>query len=69
MASGDEHEVKGKLDQVKGAVKEGFGALTGDRSTEIEGKADRAKGAIQEGYGKLKNDLNDDVPNDPNTKP
>lgn len=63
MASGDEHEVKGKLEQVKGAVKEGFGALTGDRSTEIEGKADRAKGALREGYGKAKNDLtgaNDD---------
>ena len=69
MASGNEHEVKGKLDQVKGAVKEGFGALTGDRSTEIEGKAERAKGAVREGFGKLKNDLNDDVPNDPNTKP
>ena len=69
MASGNEHEVKGKLDQVKGAVKEGFGALTGDRSTEIEGKVERAKGAVQEGFGKLKNDLNDDVPNDPSTKP
>jgi uncharacterized protein YjbJ (UPF0337 family) len=63
MATGDEHEVKGKLEQVKGAVKEGFGALTGDRSTEIEGKAERAKGAIREGFGKAKNDLtgaNDD---------
>ena len=69
MASGNEHEAKGKLQQVKGAVKEGFGALTGDRSTEIEGKVERAGGAVQEGYGKLKNDLNDDVPNDPSTKP
>ena len=67
MASGDEHEVKGKLEQVKGAVKEGFGALTGDRSTEIEGKADRLKGNIQEGFGKLKDDLEnpDDVKNNP----
>lgn len=69
MASGNEHEVKGKLDQVKGAVKEGFGALTGDRSTEIEGKLERAGGAVREGYGKLKNDLDDDAPNDPTNKP
>ena len=69
MASGNEYEVKGKLDQVKGAVKEGFGALTGDRSTEIEGKLERAGGAVREGYGKLKNDLDDDAPNDPTNKP
>lgn len=57
MASGKEHEVEGKIDQVKGAVKEGFGALTGDRSTEIKGKAERLGGKIQESYGKLKDDV------------
>jgi uncharacterized protein YjbJ (UPF0337 family) len=63
MATGAEHRGKGLINQVKGAVKEGFGALTGDRSTEIEGKADRAKGVIQEGYGNLKDELtgNDDL--------
>lgn len=62
MATGKEHEGEGKLDQLKGAVKEGFGALTGDRSTEIEGKGERAKGKIQEEYGKIKSDLTDDEP-------
>ena len=62
MASGKEHEGEGKIDQVKGAVKEGFGALTGDRSTEAEGKGERAKGKIQEEYGKIKSDLTDDEP-------
>ena len=62
MASGKEHEIEGKLDQLKGAVKEGFGALTGDRSTEIEGKGERAKGKIQEEYGKIKSDLTNDDP-------
>lgn len=62
MASGKEHEGEGKLDQLKGAVKEGFGALTGDRSTEAEGKGERAKGKIQEEYGKLKSHLTDDDP-------
>jgi uncharacterized protein YjbJ (UPF0337 family) len=60
MATGKEHEVEGKLDQVKGSVKEGFGALTGDRSKEIEGKAERIKGNVQESYGKLKDDLEND---------
>jgi uncharacterized protein YjbJ (UPF0337 family) len=67
MASGAEHRGKGIVEQVKGAVKEGFGALTGDRSTEIEGKAERAKGAVREAYGNLKDDLarNDDDLNNP----
>ena len=66
MASGKEHEGQGKLDQLKGAVKEGFGALTGDRSTEAEGKLERAKGKIQEEYGKIKSEVTDD---DPGTRP
>ncbi len=60
MATGAEHQAKGILEQTKGAVKEGFGALTGDRSTELEGKAERAKGEIREGYGKLKDKLTKD---------
>jgi uncharacterized protein YjbJ (UPF0337 family) len=60
MATGAEHRGKGMVEQVKGAVKEGFGALTGDRSTEVEGKAERAKGAIREAYGNLKDDITRD---------
>lgn len=68
MASGKDHEVDGKISQIKGAVKEGFGALTGDRSTELKGKGERLKGNIQESYGNLKDDLENtdriDVDND-----
>lgn len=60
MATGKEHETKGIIEKAKGAVKEGFGALTGDRSTEMEGKAERAKGSLREGYGELKDDLTSD---------
>ena len=63
MATGKEHEGEGKWNQLKGAIKEGFGALTGDRSTEAEGKGQRAAGKVQEGYGKIKSDLNDEEPN------
>lgn len=66
MATGREHQAEGTVDKVKGAVKEGFGALTGDRSTEAEGKAERAKGSLQEKYGEVKDRLTDDrVDNDP----
>lgn len=64
MATGKEHETEGKLDQMKGSVKEGFGALTGDRSTEAEGKMDRAKGNLQEKYGEAKSDITADRDND-----
>lgn len=60
MATGKEHEAEGKIEQVKGAVKEGFGALTGDRSTEAEGKAERLKGHVREAWGEIKGDLESD---------
>jgi uncharacterized protein YjbJ (UPF0337 family) len=67
MATGKEHQAEGMVDKIKGAVKEGFGALTGDRSTEAEGKAERAKGALQEKYGEVKDSLtNDPAERDPN---
>lgn len=64
MATGKEHEARGMITKLKGAVKEGFGALTGDRSTEAEGKIERAKGSVQEQYGRAKDRLTSDK-NDP----
>ena len=69
MASGKEHEGEGKVDQVKGAIKEGFGALTGNRSTEAEGKGERLKGTVQEEYGKIKSDVTDESTPDPSRQP
>lgn len=69
MASGKEHVEEGKLDQIKGAVKEGFGALTGNRSMEGEGKGERLKGTVQEEYGKIKSDITDEDATDPSTRP
>lgn len=68
MATGKQHETEGKLDKAKGAIKEGFGALTGNRSTEIEGKGERAGGAIQEEYGRIKSDLTDETNDDPSRR-
>ncbi len=62
--TGTKDKIKGKFEQAKGAVKEGFGAATGDRSTEVEGKAERLKGNVREGYGDVKSELNRDIDND-----
>lgn len=47
-------EIKGKLDQAKGAVKETVGRVTNDRDLEAEGSADRTGGKVQEGFGTAK---------------
>jgi uncharacterized protein YjbJ (UPF0337 family) len=68
MATGKEHQARGIFEQVKGALKEGFGAFSGNRKLEAEGKAGRAKGVVRETYGEIKSDLNrtdDPTRNDP----
>ena len=40
--------VEDKLDQAKGAVKEGFGKLVGDAKTEAEGAAEKAAAKVKE---------------------
>jgi uncharacterized protein YjbJ (UPF0337 family) len=64
------NQTKGKLNQVKGNVKEAWGEVTGDKSTEWSGRKDQVKGKLQEGYGdlkekesRIKNDLDDVDPN------
>ena len=56
-----EDEVKGKGKQVKGAVKEELGKLTGDRKLEDSGTADRVEGDVQEGFGKAKRKIGEAV--------
>jgi uncharacterized protein YjbJ (UPF0337 family) len=56
-----EDEIKGKGKQVKGAVKEELGKLTGDRELQDSGTADRVKGDVQEGFGKTKRKIGEAV--------
>jgi len=56
-----EDEVKGKGKQVKGAVKEQLGKLTGNRDLENSGTADRVEGDVQEGFGKTKRKIGEAV--------
>ncbi len=61
MSLPNKDEVKGKLDQAKGAVKENVGRAIGDKEMEGEGAADRAGGNIREGYGEAKHSVGDAI--------
>ena len=54
-------ELKGKLNQAKGNIKQGVGKLTGDERLREEGVADEAAGEVQEGVGIVKRKVGDAV--------
>ena len=50
-------QVKGRVEQAKGSVKENAGKALGDRELQGEGKADKAAGKVQNAVGGLKDTL------------
>ena len=50
----NDDEVKGKIDQASGAVKENIGRATGDPVLESEGADQRASGKFEAGFGKAR---------------
>ncbi len=50
-------QASGKGQNIKGRVKEAFGAVTGNKRTEAEGVADRVAGAAREKVAEVKRDL------------
>ena len=57
----DKDRVKGSAHQVKGAVKEGIGKVTGDAKLKSEGKAEKAAGKVQNAVGGVKDAVRDAV--------
>ncbi len=53
-------QIKGKLDNLKGRVKEAHGTASGDKRTEAEGLAERVKGAMQKTFGDAKHAVTHD---------
>ncbi|WP_010162791.1 MULTISPECIES: CsbD family protein [unclassified Sphingomonas] len=47
----DTHQVTGGIKNTAGAIEEGFGRLTGDRSVEASGAARKVAGQIEGAYG------------------
>ena len=52
-------ELKGKMDRVKGNIKEEVGEATNDDRLRDEGIADQAAGNVQEGFGKARRKVGD----------
>jgi len=52
-------EVKGVGKQVKGAVKDAVGGLTGNEKLQAEGKADKVVGKVQQKVGEAKDATRD----------
>lgn len=60
----NDDQVKGRMEQAKGAVKEAAGKLTGSTSTEFKGKAEKVAGKTQATYGDAKEDVKDEMRRD-----
>ncbi len=52
-------QVKGRLEVVKGAVKEATGKIVGDKSLELEGRLQKKVGSVQSKLGDVKKDVGD----------
>jgi uncharacterized protein YjbJ (UPF0337 family) len=49
--------VTGKVDELKGKVKQGVGGATGDHGLQGEGLVDEAKGKVKQAYGDVKDTI------------
>lgn len=47
-------QIKGKVENIKGRIKQAIGATSGDKETEAEGFGQRVKGAVQKKVGDFK---------------
>ena len=52
-------ELNGKIDRMKGNIKEQVGEATNDQDLRDEGIADQASGHVQEGFGKARRKVGD----------
>jgi len=52
-------ELNGKVDKLKGKIKEGVGNATNDDELRGEGQADQAAGHVEEGFGKARRKVGD----------
>jgi uncharacterized protein YjbJ (UPF0337 family) len=52
-------ELDGKIDRLKGTIKENIGEATDDERLRDEGVADQAAGNVQEGFGKARRKVGD----------
>lgn len=54
-------ELDGKMDRLKGNIKESVGEATNDQDLRDEGIADQAEGNVKEGFGKARRKVGDAI--------
>lgn len=59
----DKKNIEGKLDDIKGRVKETVGVATDNRDLEAEGKVDRLKGKVKDVAGNVREGIKDALDN------
>jgi len=57
----DTDRIEGPMKEAAGKVKEEWGDLTDDKSTEAEGQMDQVEGKVQNEWGEAKDDVRDAV--------
>ncbi len=55
----DKDRIIGSAKEIKGAVKEAVGKVTGDKKTQAEGVAEKAAGKVQNAVGGVKDAAKD----------
>jgi len=53
----EKEHVTGKMDEVKGKVKQGIGKATNNPNLQGEGVVDETKGKVKQGYGDVKDTI------------
>jgi len=61
-------DMKKKMENMKGRVKEAVGSLTGDKKVQAEGTAERVKGAVREKFGQAKEEIEKETETEPKTE-
>jgi uncharacterized protein YjbJ (UPF0337 family) len=61
MSLPNKGEVKGKMEQAKGGVKQKVGRALKDREMEDEGSAERARGEVRERFGKARRKVGEKI--------
>jgi uncharacterized protein YjbJ (UPF0337 family) len=56
----NKNQVKGRVEETMGTIKEAAGKVTGNESLEQKGKLQKVAGKVQAGYGDIKNDIKKD---------
>jgi uncharacterized protein YjbJ (UPF0337 family) len=55
----DKNRTEGAKHEISGAIKEGIGKATGDRSQQVKGNIEKNAGKVQREVGKVADDVRD----------